>query len=584
MKENPFDRSMFDSYTSGGEAVALVCALVGCFLLLALLYTLRSRLRSRRASLDSGDVEDRDISEGRGGVFHRLIRMVFGGRADGKTALSHLVEFDPPSVNCTVRRTADGEEVDRDAGRATLLHLNGEIFLREKSFFIAAPDGIKAGDQGLFTGQGEVVNLWFLHERIPYTFDCEVAERVRFPAEMLRNMDPKIGVGYRLVPLSNVAKRDKRQAIRFSHKVGRGALRVYPQILFDVYVQKTDFRYPTEGSLPPRINDLKLIPYKKQREEEEEEDFSVERVVAAFKEMIRKNHSEDRAVHVSKPHMDERTNRRILLDLGHAEVVGLNASEAGRTVHIKRPMKSRVKNRRDAHHLSEGDIVVLDYLSRSQGDDRNEYHEMVCQVIKGGIENVSLRPRRTPRQEMNLPVEMLDFSVNGLRFENSQEFMGYVFGEDWKTQRPVRQRDILEGTGFIFTFYPRLRFTRDTEVYRPDLPLTFCILGKIVRCETQREERGAESGPLKAFGVRYTHDPAEYSMDDFCWDRWAMIRPPFRENHHFKEVHKSLNGLIAHLENQPRDLREAPAHTRRASKEMERPTRSAPGSRLQRRG
>ncbi|MBI2950814.1 hypothetical protein HYY27_01900 [bacterium] len=583
MKENPFDRSMFDSYASGGEAVALVCALVGVFLLLALLYTLRSRLRGRGP--DSGDVEDQDLSEGRRGLLGRLIRMVFGRRAARQTALSHLVKFDPPSVNCTIRRTADGQEVNRDAGRAVLLHLNGEIFLREKAFFIAAPDGIKAGDQGLFTGQGEVVNLWFLHERIPYTFDCEVAERVRFPSEMARNMDPQIGVGYRLVPLTNVAKRDERQAIRFSHKVGRGALRVYPQILFDVYVQKTAFRYPTEGSIPPRINDLKLIPYKKPREEEEE-DFSVERVVAAFKEMIRLNPPESRVVHVSKPHMDERTNRRILLDLGHAEVVGLNASEAGRVIHVKRPVKSArpARQRRDPHFLSEGDIVVLDYLSRSQGDDRNEYHEMVCQVIKGGIENVTLRPRRAPRRELNLPVEMLDFSVNGLRFENSEEFMRYVFGEDWKTQKSVRQRDILEGTGLIFTFYPRLRFTRDTEAYRPDLPLKFSILGRIVRCETQREERGAESGPLKAFGVRYTHDPAEYSMDNFCWDRWVMIRPPFRENHHFKEVHKSLNGLIAHLENQPRDLRESPGHARRASREAERQTRSVPGSRLQRKG
>ncbi|MBI2950758.1 hypothetical protein HYY27_01620, partial [bacterium] len=104
MKENPFDRSMFESYTSGGEAVALVCALVGVFLLLALLYTLRSRLRGRRAGSGSDDVEDQDLSEGRRGLFGRLIRMVFGRRAARQTALSHLVKFDPPSVNCTIRR------------------------------------------------------------------------------------------------------------------------------------------------------------------------------------------------------------------------------------------------------------------------------------------------------------------------------------------------------------------------------------------------------------------------------------------------------------------------------------------------
>jgi hypothetical protein len=55
--------------------------------------------------------------------------------------------------------------------------------------------------------------------------------------------------------------------------------------------------------------------------------------------------------------------------------------------------------------------------------------------------------------------------------------------------------------------------------------------------------------------VRYTYDPSEYSIDDFCWDRWIMIRP-FKENQYFKEVHKSLNGLIAHLENQSKDFLE----------------------------
>ncbi|OGG56866.1 MAG: hypothetical protein A3F84_10770 [Candidatus Handelsmanbacteria bacterium RIFCSPLOWO2_12_FULL_64_10] len=554
--KNPFERSMFQSQASKGKETTFLLMIGGAFLLVGVLYIVRSYLRSRSASISLDDMADQDLTTVKRGFFGSFATMVSGKRSVRELALNRLVELDPPSLNCSIVRTADGREANEDAGRAVLFHMNGEMFLQDRAFFITTPDGIKAEDRALFSGEGEVMNLWFLHDRIPYTVNCEVRERMRFPAEMLRNMDPKIGVGYRLVPLTNVAKRDKRQTIRFSHKIGRGSLRVYPQVLFDVYIQKTDFRFPTEGSIPPRLNTVKPIPYRRPKEGDEA-DLSAERVVTAFKEAIRLNHSEDRVVYVSKPYMDERTNKCTLIGLGYAEVLGLGAQEAGRTIHIKKPMKSmRVgKNRRDPHYLNEGDIIVLDYMSRSPLDGKNEYYEMPCQIIKSGIENITIRPRRNPRQELNLPIELLDFSVNGLRFENSREFMGYVFEEGGQAETLEEQKETIESMGFVFTFYPKLRFTRDTEMHKPDLPLKFSILGKIARCEVEKNEDTAVTGHLKEFGVRYTYDPAEYSRDDFCWDRWTMIRP-FKENSYFKEVHKSLNGLIAHLENQSKDFLE----------------------------
>ncbi len=558
MKKNPFDRSMFESQ-AGNKDTTFMLVLAGAFLLICILYLIRSYLRSRRGGLDPDDVGDQDLAVGHRGILSDVVTLVAGKRPAREMALSRLVEFDPPSVNCTIIRAGDGREVNEDAGRAVLFHLDGEMFVQDRSFFITTPDGIKAEDRALFTGEGEVINLWFLHDRLPYTVNCEVVERVRFPVEMVRNLDPKVGVGYRLIPLTTVTKRDKRQAIRFSHKPGRGALRVYPQILFDVTVQKTDFRFPVRGSIPPRITALKGFPYRASQGADET-DFSAERVVSAFKDAVRMNHTEDRRVYVSKPYMDERTNRRTLIELGYTEVLGLSAQEAGRTIHLKKPAQSVMvrRNRRDPHYLNEGDLIALDYASRSPLDGQNEYFELVCQVIKGGIENITVRPRRNIRQDMNLPIEVLDFSVNGFRFENSREFMSYVFSEEGAPATVDRQKEVLEGVGFVFTFYPRLRFTRDTEAYRPDLPLKFSILGKIVRSEVEKEEEAEVAGRLKAFGVRFMYNPAEYSVDDFCRDRWVMIRP-FKENPYFKEVHKSLNGLIAHLESQSRDFLE-PRH------------------------
>ena len=540
MKENPFNISMFAS-PAGGKDTVFALALAGGLLLLIILYTVRSRLRARGEG--AAEAADQDLFAVWGRRLDSMVTRLLRRRPVREAVLSQLMAFDPSSANCTIIRAGDGREVNEEVGQVALFHMDGELFRQGRSFFITTPDGIGAKDGELFTGDGEVINLWFLRKRVPYTLNCRVKERVRFPIETIRSLNPRTGVGYRLVPLTNVAKQDKRQALRFSHKMGRGSTRVYPQVQFDVYVQKTDFRFPAKGSVPPCITSLECFPY---RTPEEEADFSAGRVVAAFKEAIQMNPSENRVVHVSKPYVDEQANRRALIDLGFSEVVGLNVSEDVPVIHLKRPTKSRVKHQRDSRSLHEGDLVVLDHFIRSMTDGSRKYYETACQVIKAGIENIAVCPRRNPRQEMNLPIEMLDFSVDGMRFENSQTFVRYVFGE--KGQTLAQQQEALKSTGFVFTFYPKLLFTRDTAVYKPDLPLKFSILGQIVRCEAQQEGSAAH---LSAFGVRYTHDPAEYSVDDFGWDRWAMIHPAFRENRQFKEIHKSLNGLIAYLDHHP---------------------------------
>ena len=64
--------------------------------------------------------------------------------------------------------------------------------------------------------------------------------------------------------------------------------------------------------------------------------------------------------------------------------------------------------------------------------------------------------------------------------------------------------------------------------------------------EDEEEQRGGE---IKDFGVQFMYDPVAYSRDHHRFDRWEMIRP-FKENRYFKEVHKTLNSLIAFLESQ----------------------------------
>ncbi len=104
----------------------------------------------------------------------------------------------------------------------------------------------------------------------------------------------------------------------------------------------------------------------------------------------------------------------------------------------------------------------------------------------------------------------------------------------------------------LFAFYPRLRFSREIEPYRPILPKRISVLGQIVRSEIDWEDGEQKRGRFRNFGVKLMYDPVEYAQDEFRHSRWEMIRP-FKENRHFKEVHKALNGLIAFLESHAKE-------------------------------
>ena len=468
-------------------------------------------------------------------------------------ALLRLAEFEVTSASCFLLRTSSGVETDEDLGLVHFFKQDGRLMIKDRAVYVTMPDGVKAENQDQFTGGGEVVSLWFLHEHVPRVIECLVEERVRFSTPELSRIDPKSGTGFRLTPLSDIIKQDKRSAIRFSHLRGRARLPVYPQVLFDVFAWKTSLTLPSEGAMPLRIEDMKLEVPPNRDDDVMDEERTLEGLVQRFKEDMLGNPSEERAVHVSKPYLEERHNRSLLLELGYSDVLGLGSEEIGRNLHIKKPMTSRTKDRRDAHFLSVGDTLVLHYGARSSLDGQNSYYELVTEVSKGGLENITIRPQMAIRSEQGVRVPLVDFSVNGVRIDATQELVGYLLGKDGAHLTLEGKLDSLKSKVMLFHFYPRLRFSRDTEIYRPELPKRIAVLGNVVRGDIEWEdERERKGGRLKSLGVKFMYDPVEYSRDRYLFDRWEMIRP-FKENRYFKTVHKSLNGLIAYLESQTKD-------------------------------
>ena len=469
-----------------------------------------------------------------------------------RNALTRLREFNVSSANATLIEDHNGHPVDLDLGRVLFFKAGDQFLIEDRSFFVSTPDGIKAEDKDQFKGTGETIKLWFLYERVPRILDCEIVERVHLKARDYTDLSPSSGTGFRVRPLTEVIKQDKRNSLRFSHKPGGGTLPVYPQILFDCFVSLTDLEFPTEGALSPRIEEMKVRPYRP-RDRKPNALFSGEALVGRFKDAMKDNLADDRTVHVSKPHFEEKHNRSVLLELGYSDVLGLGSREIGRTLHIKKPLPSRTKDRRDPNYLVVGDTLVLHYGARSNFSGDNDYYQVVTEVAKGGLENITIRPVAEETEESGLRLSLIDFSVNGFRFAHAKEFVEYVLPEGaWRLDLE-EQAEILQSRVFLFNFYPRLRFGREIDGYRPALPKRISVLGRIVRSEIVWEDEEEKlAGQFRNFGVQLMYDPSEYSIEKFDHDRWEIIRP-FKENRYFKDVHKSLNGLIAYLEAQAKE-------------------------------
>ena len=120
--------------------------------------------------------------------------------------LEDLAGKSPSSANCTLIRKPSGEEADEDLGATAIFQYGDQTLIRDKSFYITTPDGVKAEETSLLAGKGEVVHLWFLHNRIPHTVDCRVLGRFRFPDEVRDELHPRVPMGYALRPVGPVRK------------------------------------------------------------------------------------------------------------------------------------------------------------------------------------------------------------------------------------------------------------------------------------------------------------------------------------------------------------------------------------------
>ncbi|MDA0711376.1 MAG: hypothetical protein O3B73_14345, partial [bacterium] len=397
--------------------------------------------------------------------------------------LQRFAEMSPNSVNCSLVKSEDTQE---DLERSFVFKHDNNVLVQNKAIYASTPDGLRAAENLL--GKGDILHLWFLYRSVPHSLDCRVMGRIRFPESLMDDLAPRIPVAYMLRPVSNIRKIENRQNLRYSHKA-TGDRRVYTQILFDLFLTKTDVVFPDSGSLPPFIADIHSIPH------DTVTNFSgqtPEDIVKFMKNAIRLNARESRVVYVSKPFMDDRSNKVSLLELGKSDMLGLEIKAnqpqgvripETRNFYIRKPPRMS-GDPKSGLSLRESDTLVLNFHTSVSNDAPTEYYDLISQVTRVGTENLTIRTNGDIHKETGLHCELVDFSMGGIKMECSDNLLSYILGPDQDTMPFVEKLKVLESVCYLLNFYPKLRFNRETEIYEPEIPMKIQILTKVVRIDS----------------------------------------------------------------------------------------------------
>jgi hypothetical protein len=454
----------------------------------------------------------------------------------GDPAIRKLNAFGTRSGVCTVVANAAGEGVQEEVGLCNFYARPTELYSREGHFYLAPPAGYTLSS-GLLRGKGETISLQFHHNRIPYAVKCEVVQRVRFTDRLLQHLEPRVDIGFKLRPVSSVTKNENRRSLRFAHVRGIKGPQVAPHFRFDVYAERVALTGSADGSpeiLPYPGDDP--VPADVQACEKPEE------LVSLFHRYIQSNPDYLRSVYLSKAEQDPRSGRTEVTPIGSSAVLGLDGEARGTQIHLRRP--NRLDGSKESVNLREGDVVILNFALREFVQGADVHHRWVCRVHKSGLKVITVRPKGVIQKQTGLPVVLRDFSVSGACLQNSPLLETYLMGGESVPDDPNQLLSQLEGTGLLLNFYPRMFFQKDLVIYRPDVPPVIPVIGEIVRGGI---DTGKDAGRLANYGVTFRFDPADYDPMNYEVRSWEPLRA-LRENPHFKEVHRALNGLLAYLE------------------------------------
>ena len=446
-------------------------------------------------------------------------------------AIARLNQFGTRSAICTVVTDCEGRNTNEEVGLVSFYASPNRLFSRDGFIYLAPPAGYDYRT-GPLRGRGEQIRLKFHYQRTPYSLDCEVAQRVRFSDRLLGALEPRVPIGLKLKPVGSVVKNEHRRSLRFGHVRGVKGPIVAPNFRLDAYVE----RVAMDGSLE---NKPEVIPYPGDDAipESVKACDTPEEMVDLFHRMMRTNPENLRSVHITKPERDTRNGRTDLVSFGLAPVLGLDGETHRTHINVRRPKQA------ERLALKDGDVVVLNFVWRELTKNVDLHHSWICRIFRTGLKVITLRPKGIIQRQTGLPVVVRDFSLSGVSIQNSPLLETYLLDEKVTTRDPATLCDQLVGQRLLVTFYPRLHYPRDLFAYKPQVPAAIPMIGEIVRGQV---DTGKDRGRLAGLGIAFRYDPADYDPSHYAVSAWEPLRA-LRDNPHFKEIHRSLNGMLAYL-------------------------------------
>ena len=478
-----------------------------------------------------------------------------GPSFDPQVEISQLAQMSPPSTLVYMPNPSSADDEPDDLGKSFFLRRDKKIYSEGSNIYITSPDNLKTSstDNAL---NNKIIKLQFFSRRVPHNLECRVVGRFRLLPEIVETLDFNAKSAYKLVPVSKISKKEKRQYYRYAvQNYGDSRVPLTTHITFDTFLKSTNHEFNSEGAPPTLLNDLQPAPY---GDLPRHRPFTTRDSINEFRDIMLKKQPHDRFVSVTKivrdasSSMVKKPDEELLL--GDIHILGLEMESLRDVLYLKKSTKSGIKKGEDnPFNLHPGEKILARF------SHEGTYYEMLSEVMEARTQNEVVRPLEYARKENGLSIPLIDYSIGGILVESSPAFLKLALGDkcpanvedeaDFEGDYWKRAFEELKIPMLHLTFYPKMNFADTVKKFQPELPSKFSIVGQVMHSHVARQGERR----ILQHGIQWAYDAQGIPMQEGELVNWRYTRF-MKDNVHLRNCHTHLSQLIGHLENRARDM------------------------------
>ena len=450
---------------------------------------------------------------------------------DAARTTAQLARVAPATASVTVVKEEGGIRRETRVGRAALLSRDGQLLHRGKRFYIGRPEGLGDGEADAIRGRGEAVTLDMRHRGTRYTLAGVVVGRRRLSRVRRRQLDVPTDVCFAVVPRGSLVRKQDRKAVRYclaaSPEEGEQPC---THLALDAYAYCVAAPADEGPSGEEPRTEARLVPWR-----------------GSGQLKIPSNPAD--AVATVEGDLDHLPPQERWFWLAQWTPDGTLASRgrwraAGSTGEGRQLQLSRLEEYGGEPPADDSEPLLLGYRTGER------WRVLTASLVASGDAQCVAAPRSLPTTERGLALEVLDFSLTGLRAAVSPEAVAFLFGataeEDGAEENAEARRErlaALKGTEVGLGLYPRFLFPPHAAELVPNVAGNAHLLTEVLRVES------VDDGPdsLVHLGLEYTWEPASYDPATGLPAAWRGLMEG-RDSAFFAPIHRALNQLSGQLE------------------------------------